>query len=392
MPDITSFADAIADSGQYAKRHLMLGNGFSIGCRADIFHYASLFGEADFSAIPEARQVFEALGTQDFEVAIRALENGAGILPIYAPANAAAAQVMRDHVAALKELLVSTIAGNHPHVPADIPDDKFHACRRFLNHFLGPDNGGQVYTLNYDLLLYWALMHDDEPDGGEPLDIAMNDGFGNDEDDPDADYVVWQGETGAHSARVHFLHGALHLFDAGSELKKYTWIRKGTPLIDQAREAIDNGAFPLFVAEGSSPQKKNKIRHNAYLYQGYKQLTANAQTGTHCFFILGHSLAENDDHILFRLGRGRFKKLYVGIFGDPNSPGNQQVVARAEMIAALRTAKHPLEVSFFDSGATRGMHRSSLASNRANWPVTPGKAAPSFSRHANLTVSWHPSR
>jgi Domain of unknown function (DUF4917) len=351
MPNIISFADAIADSCQYAKRHLMLGNGFSIGCRADIFHYASLFGEADFSAIPEARQVFEALGTQDFEVAIRALENSAGILPIYVPRNADAAQIMRDHGAALKDLLVSTIAGNHPNIPANIPDEKFYACRRFLNHFLGPDNGGQVYTLNYDLLLYWTLMHNDEPFGGEPLNIAKNDGFGNDEDDPEAEYVVWQGETGAHNARVHFLHGALHLFDAGSELKKYTWIRKGTPLMQQAREAIDSGAFPLFVAEGTSSQKKNKIRHNAYLYQGYKQLTTNAEIRSHCFFILGHSLADNDNHILFRLGRGRFKKLYVGIFGDPNSRGTQQVIARATKLATIRTERNPLEVSFFDAAS-----------------------------------------
>ena len=43
MPDIITFADAIADSERFKKRHLILGNGFSIGCRANIFNYASLF-------------------------------------------------------------------------------------------------------------------------------------------------------------------------------------------------------------------------------------------------------------------------------------------------------------------------------------------------------------
>ena len=145
---------------------------------------------------------------------------------------------------------------------------------------------GQIYTLNYDLLLYWILMHDDELlDGSDPtIEFSASDGFGNEEDDPDADYVVWQGETGAHSAKVHFLHGALHLFDAGNELQKFTWVRTSAPLIDQARAAIEADKFPLFVAEGSSHQKKTKIRHNAYLYQGFKQLTANAETRKHCFF------------------------------------------------------------------------------------------------------------
>lgn len=345
----TTFLEAIADSKRCAKRHLLLGNGFSIGCRADIFHYASLYGQADFSKIPEVQKVFETLGTQDFEVAIKALERGARLLPIYVPTHPDAADAMLAHAAALKDVLVSTIAKNHPDVPGSVPDEKFWACRQFLNHFLGPDNkDGQVYTLNYDLLLYWTLMHEDAP-FGDRLALAKNDGFGNDEDDPNADYVVWQGETAAHSARVHFLHGALHLFDAGSELKKYTWVRKGTPLIVQSREAINANAFPLFVAEGTSVQKKNKIRHNAYLYQSFKQLTANAQTGTHCFFIFGHSLAENDDHILTRLGRGRFKKLYVGIFGDANSIDNKKIIARAHALAAMRHERFPLEVSFFDS-------------------------------------------
>jgi hypothetical protein len=345
---IRTFAEAIADSKQFSKRHLLIGNGFSIACRSDIFHYGSLFAQSDFSSIPTAANLFEAVATQDFEVAIRALELSSKLLPIYLHDRPDAAAAMQADASALKEILVTTIAHNHPDLPSSIPQEKFWACRKFLSHFLGGENGGQVYTLNYDLLLYWALMHDDPP--FEPATaLAKNDGFGNDEEDPQADYVVWQGEAAAHSARVHFLHGALHLFDAGAELKKYTWVRKGTPLIVQIREAINANAFPLYVAEGSSLQKKKKIRHNAYLYQCYKQLTANAQTGTHCFFIYGHSLHENDDHVLLRLGRGRFRKLYVGIFGNPMLDANKVAIARANGIAALRNQSHPLEIVLFDS-------------------------------------------
>jgi hypothetical protein len=345
---ILKFEEAIVDSSDCAKRHLLLGNGFSIASRADIFHYASLYDEADFSEMPEAKQVFETLGTKDFEVAIKALERGSQILPLYLPGNVVVPAKMSAHAIELKDLLVSTIAKNHPDLPASIPDEKFWACRKFLNIFLGAANDGQVYTLNYDLLLYWTLMHGDQP-FGENFNLAKNDGFGNDEDDPNADYVVWQGEIAAHSARVHFLHGALHLFDAGSELQKYTWVRKGVPLITQARAAMERDAFPLFVAEGTSIQKKNKIRHNAYLYQSFKQLTANATTGTHCFFMFGHSLAETDDHILARLGRGRFKKLYVGLFGDPDSNENKKIIERANALSAMRSERFPLKVAFYNS-------------------------------------------
>lgn len=350
MVQLLSFADAISDSADCTKRHLLLGNGFSIGCRADIFHYASLFEEADFSSIQEVAAVFAALETHDFEVAIRALESGARLVGVYRPDAPETAELMRSHAASLKDILVTTIADNHPDVPGSIADARFWACRRFLNCFLGGNATGQVYTLNYDLLLYWALMHDDDATG-EALSIAKNDSFGNDEEDPDADYVVWQGESAAHSARVLFLHGALHLFDAGSELKKYTWVRKGKPLIEQAREAINENAFPLFVAEGTSAKKKEKIRHNAYLYQCFKQLVANANTKAHCFFIYGHSLAENDEHILSRFARGKCKKLYVSVFGEQNTPSNQAIIARANELAGLRHSSFPLDVQFFDSAS-----------------------------------------
>ncbi|GGD34675.1 DUF4917 family protein [Croceicoccus pelagius] len=349
MPLMT-FAEAIEDSAQYSKRHLLLGNGFSIACRADIFHYGSLFAQADFTQVPEVEAVFAALGTQDFEQAIRSLENAARILPPYIAHGDEAIAKMLEHAEALKEILLQTIAGNHPHVPPDIPDEKFWTCRQFLANFLAGNKAGTVFTLNYDLLLYWTLMHDDMP-FDDPINLAINDGFGNDEDEPDAEYVVWQGETNAHSASVMFLHGALHLFDSGKELQKYTWIRKGVPLIEQARAAIARDAYPLFVAEGTSAQKKAKIRHNAYLYQGFKQFTANVQQGKHCLFVYGHSLAENDDHILKRIGKGRFRELYVGIYGDPQTDDNQRIMNRAHELAAMRPDRWPLEVAFYDAAS-----------------------------------------
>jgi hypothetical protein len=350
MVDVIGFDDAIADSSQFSKRHLLLGNGFSIACCPDIFHYGSLFSKADFSKSPNLMRVFEALDTQDFEIAIRNLEAAARLLPIYASSQPTVVARMLADAAALKEILLTTIAHNHPNVPGDIPHEKFWACRRFLAHFLGAPNDGQVYTLNYDLLLYWTLMHEDMP-FDDPIELGTSDGFGNDEDDPDADYVVWQGETRAHSAKVHFLHGALHLFDAGNDIQKFTWVRTNERLIDQARTAINMNKYPLFVSEGSSPQKKAKIRHNAYLYQGYKQLTANADQGRHCFFLHGHSLAENDDHILRRLGTGRFKKLYVSLFGDPDSPGNRLIIGKAEQLTRLRHDRFPLELSFYNAAS-----------------------------------------
>ena len=348
MSEVLSFHQALDDSAKYSKRHLLLGNGFSIACCPDIFHYGSLFSRANFGDRDELRRVFEHLDTEDFETAIRSLESAATLIPIYSPSDHDIPDQMVNDAATLKEILLQTIARNHPDIPSEIPEGKFQSCREFLHNFLGSKDSGQVYTLNYDLLLYWTLMHDNNmlEDG---LILDATDGFGNDEDDPNADYVVWQGETGAHSAKVHFLHGALHLFDAGNELQKFTWIRTDNRLIDQARSAISSNKFPLFVSEGTSQQKKVKIRHDAYLYQGFKQLTANATVIKHCVFIYGHSLADNDNHILYRLARGRFKKIYISLFGDPKSEDNQRIIRKSQTLAGLRSWNYPMEVAFFDA-------------------------------------------
>ncbi|WP_273729356.1 DUF4917 family protein [Brucella gallinifaecis] len=137
MAYLMRFADAIADSNQFSKRHLLIGNRFSIACCPDIFHYGSLFSAADFSNNPELVKVFEVLGTQDFEVAIKNLEAGALLAGIYTLAHTDAAAKMLSDANALKEILFTAIVGNRPDVPGDIPRDKFWAGRRFLNLFLG---------------------------------------------------------------------------------------------------------------------------------------------------------------------------------------------------------------------------------------------------------------
>ncbi|WP_081780700.1 DUF4917 family protein [Sulfitobacter sp. 20_GPM-1509m] len=343
-----TFQKALEDAENYNKKHLILGNGFSIALFPGIFLYGSLFKEADFSENPNLIHVFEALGTQDFELAIRALEDGSKVYPIYAKDSDDVAVSMMADAAALKDILITTIAKRHPQSPIDISEDQFQACRAFLSNFLGP-KAGHVFTFNYDLLLYWVLMHSDPIEGYESIDLSRNDGFGNDEDEPEADFVVWRGETGARDACFHYLHGALHLFDAGATLQKYTWVRKQERLIEQVRRAMQDDKFPLFVAEGTSNQKKRKIAHNSYLYQVGKTLASNANMVSHCFFLHGHSLAENDAHVLRRLARGRFKKMYIGLHGDPNSNSNSEIVKRARGMQAERIDRYPLEVEFYDS-------------------------------------------
>jgi hypothetical protein len=60
---ILAFEAAIEEAQRYSKRHLLLGNGFSIALRPNIFQYGKLYEQADFSKLsPTAKLAFEALG------------------------------------------------------------------------------------------------------------------------------------------------------------------------------------------------------------------------------------------------------------------------------------------------------------------------------------------
>lgn len=326
----------------------MLGNGFSIACRPEIFTYRSLFEQSDFSSTPRLPAVFEAVGTTDFEHVIRMLEDASRVVPVYLSEAIEAAQQMAADAEALKDILIETVASNHPKRPNEIKDEQFWACRKFLSHFLGDANkDGKVYTLNYDLLLYWTLMHDDMG-FHKAIDLATNDGFGRDED-TEPEYVNWMGESGAHGQRVHYLHGALHLFDAGSELQKYTWVNTGKPLLEQAREAMGENKFPLFVAEGKSNQKLAKIKHSAYLHHSYKSFSSQMAQRDDALFVFGHSLAENDQHILKKIARGKIPQVYVGLYGNPESHGNKAISRAAAGLANAREKQVPLNVDFFNA-------------------------------------------
>ena len=69
---LLTFNDAIEKSKLYSKRHLLLGNGFSIACRPNIFVYKKLFEQADFGSLsPSIKEAFNKLNTTDFERVIK---------------------------------------------------------------------------------------------------------------------------------------------------------------------------------------------------------------------------------------------------------------------------------------------------------------------------------
>src|SRR5258705_74301 len=175
-----------------------------------------------------------------------------------------------------------------------------------------------------------------------PPPLTHDDGFRTPEEGP-ATYVTWDVER-TDQQNIFYLHGALHLFDAGAELKKFTWINTGIRLIEQVRDALNHDLFPLIVAEGTSQSKKAKIMHSNYLSRGYRSL---AKIGG-AVFIFGHSLAEKDEHILRLIEKGPCKHIFVSVFGDVASQENAALIERA---LALQAGRKQRQVDFYEASS-----------------------------------------
>jgi hypothetical protein len=336
---LLDFASALAKSSEiHDKRHLLLGNGFSIACRADRFTYGRLLDAADLSTLSvDGAALFAAEETTDFEEIINSLRVAARMVEFYETSDEEIAARLEADAELVKSALADTLARSHPDNVGEIEVAEYQHARRFLAHF------DHLFTVNYDLLLYWTLMQEIEPK------VRADDGFRADHDEPDADWVRWDSyHGGSWNQNIYYLHGGLHLFEEGPVLKKLTFIRTGIALVDQIREALDAEAYPLVITEGSSPEKLARIRHNDYLAKGLRSLAACKGS----LFIHGHSLADNDAHVFKAIGgEGRFSALFVGLHGNPESDANLAIQRRAGAIAAERLERNPLVIEFYDSGS-----------------------------------------
>jgi len=265
------------------------------------------------------------------------LRAGSALASVYGAADGISTAMLSD-AEALRELLAVTIASAHPAGPHALSADEFAHCRAFLLPF------NNVYTANYDLLLYWAALNNES--GQES--IRADDGFRQPEDGPE-DYVVWEPEQN-YSQTIHYLHGALHLFDAGPELRKYTWRNTGVPLIGQIRSALALGMFPHIVTEGTADEKLARIYHSAYLAKSLRSFS-NIGGG---LIVLGMAFTSNDQHLFKAMVRSKVTRFGVGVFGDATSDSNKALIATAESLALLasetRRGRHrDIEIRFFNA-------------------------------------------
>lgn len=277
-------------------RGLLMGNGASIAIWPR-FHYASLLDMASDSERPEhlsprERKLFTDMETTNFEAVLSALIV-AGKMWKHFEKPDKDVQDLRDAYGIVRKSLIRAV--KEIHVPFDdVGDDLKQRMRDCLRAY------SYVYSTNYDLLLYWAMMTEPKQFKdfmwNRPLDqTGQPDGTKVLFDSTDTD--LWQ-ERGAPLTKVLFLHGALHICKGldGRTLKRVSSSQGqslGRDLLEQFDIRTD--AVPLFVSEGTTKDKLAAICRNDYLSFAYQRFAKHRGS----LVVFGHSLTpEFDQHLI----------------------------------------------------------------------------------------------
>lgn len=324
------------------RSHILVGNGFSIACDP-VFRYPSLYEAAVKACLsPRAQAVFERLGTNNFEGVMKLLDDTHWVAKTYGLIDSDRSEMLKD-VKIVKRTLIEAVAQSHLDHTGEVPDERKDAALHFFSTY------HNIFTTNYDLLLYWVVMH-----AGE--NPPFQDGFRSDEEDSEAPYLVFSHRLG-DAKGLYYIHGALHLYVSEGELRKHSWIRTGERLTELIRKGLQAKNYPLFVAEGTPEKKLQQIQSNGYLWYCLDKLARIKGP----LVVFGHSLGPSDQHIANAIAANLdFGDLYIGLHGDPDSKGNRAIraatgrmKARRRDLTATRRRARELTVKYFDSKSAR---------------------------------------
>ena len=100
---------------------------------------------------------------------------------------------------------------------------------------------------------------------------------------------------------------------------------------------------PLFITEGNAEQKLRAIQQSDYLYFAYRQFEDNDKP----LVVLGHSLSEEDAHLIKVMQKWGGRQIAFGIYSDdPNTIMQQKLRLESRLRDAeftfFKSTSHPL--------------------------------------------------
>ena len=233
-------------------------------------------------------KLFEILDTTNFEHVLSYLLIG----KIINSALGMDTQLIEDRYISIQRGLIQAV--NAVHIPwRNLPNSILQRIQDELLRY------SYVYSTNYDLLIYWAMMHNENGFKDYFWDVEFD--IGNTD--------IWDDCT-----CVLYLHGGLHLYRLPTGLTLKRRASENNNLLDLFGQPFYENAVPLFISEGSSAEKLSSIYRSDYLSFAFSKFSNHEGP----LVILGHSLSASDDHIVSAINRLGPQKIAISML-----PGDQ---------------------------------------------------------------------
>jgi len=333
MVDIHPWAE-IADE---FKDGLILGNGASIAVHKG-FAYGTLLERArqDQLITENLNKIFKYLDTEDFEFVLRLLFDTFQI-------NQALGVGENVTTTAYQEVRSALIkAVRNIHIDYQAGENYLTNAAKFLKHFK------TVASLNYDILVYWAMyIGNSQSEGNWFKDCFLKGEFKIDWEDLREPYKT-DGST-----LVFYPHGNLALAtDVLGRETKLSNPNEKQQLLNTIISKWESGKYsPLFVSEGNSKQKRNAIRRSVYLSTVYDEVLQSLGSKIAVF---GWSMGDQDDHILEAMAikksenvKGFAISVYTERTEDQIETDCQRISTKLHNIFSNQN----LNIKFFDSAS-----------------------------------------
>ncbi|MDB2210891.1 DUF4917 family protein [Mycobacteroides abscessus] len=337
--EILDFDSALAVArANQAQLSVLLGNGFSQAYSAK-FAYRRLRDVTEMEELSVAKDsLFAHVGSDDFETVIDHLQRSARLVDLYSPKSVELRKSLENDARVVKRGLVDALTAVHPSLASEIEVEQYRSARAFLTNFK------RIFTVNYDLLLYWAINQK-----SLEFTVQQRDGFNRVDG-----ILTWQLPDDSAAMEIFYLHGAMHLYIQDRKARKLEY-RNGN-LIDQLRLNLQNRKYPLVVTEGSREDKEARISRSAYLRYCHRRL--RRLTGV--LFVHGWALSDNDGHMLeaLTMKENRVDSIFVGLHGQ-DSDARDAVIMKSHALVRQRNAnsERPLNLHFYDSASSRVWER-----------------------------------
>lgn len=300
------------------KVSLFMGNGFSVAYDNGIFNYNALaeFLKSSADTDPVVKKLFNLINTNNFELIMRQLDATIEMLHLFDSENKIIEKIEKSSES-LKLGLIEAIKNMHPKHVFSVEKEKSICCFDFLSYFL--NSGGSLFSTNYDFLLYWVLMRNNSEKNCDGFGVELtNPNYKSEGVDPIYSELIWG--PNKDNQNIHYLHGALHIFNGRLDIFKETYDEDNF-LLDNVKNRISSKQYPIFVTAGNGKDKLAQIRRNRYLNYCYEKLCSI--DGSLVSF--GFNFGDYDEHIIDALNKAvaqNFKKppklrsIYIGVYSE----------------------------------------------------------------------------